>query len=1042
MPKQQRTSKRPSALRHRQWLVGVLLFGLFVQLFVPAGLLMADEVVEQPIVEQPIVEQPAPEPDVTVIATGDATASLDAASTVNDTVTTLEEPIEEPIEELPALSESLDEQTVDEYTPPQIQDGEAEEPTGTPSTTPDISSEPDAEELEDLSVQHEVPAPDGCIVDTSAAPLQTPTTSEDLFDTSLGNTDNSPSTEPVLIVENTNTAEVATDGCVQSETGDNQASDNAGDVVVSTGDATTDVVVDNQVNTNTLDPNLSALADTCQSPDGCLGDITVSNTSTATTTTTVQADAATGENQATDNAGDVEILTGDAQVDVNISNIVNTNVTGDGTLLAVDLTDQVIGDLDFSGGFSQGQDQGALASEHAQVRDVVVNNANDANVTNTLSVTANTGDNQANGNAGHALIVTGDANAQVNISNIVNTNIIGTGWQFSVLNVFGDWQGNLYLPAMQQALHQSTGQAVGVQVANANSAGVLNDISVLASSGENQAEGDGQSTIITGQAQAVTNVLNVLNSNIFSSHWDFVKINTFGAWQGQVYGLPQDAEYIETADGLLIWNGQTVGDALVVEDDETYQFSDGPSVIVQNQNDATVSNIVTVAATTGGNTASNNQGNGTISTGDATATVNVANYVNTNLVGDNWMYALVNVFGSWQGNLEFGRPDLWIEETHTLQFSPLGVGERVTYHFQYGNRGNAVAENVVISDNFAADILDLIDAAGGTVLPDGGMSWDIGTLTPDQTGEISYSLRLTSDHLPAGTYEVSNEVEIGTSQSDSNLSDNISGSMFTGVIGSANAGQFEAALGDGLPPSGPGGWQSANLEIIKTHNAPGLVEPGSTVSYTLVVKNLGDLSAYDTIVEDTMLDSQGAVVAQNQWPLDEVFGHEEITITYDVQIIADAPFGTYTNTARAEGWDDKLKRWVLASATTDIEVGQSQDALNPEPDIVLPVGPEEAEEANDDQSEQSDQGQPIAGGNVKTKITPGNLGSFDAGQADQLALPEVSPVGSVLGAAFEQARAGTNSIPQGVDIYVLFIWLTLLIAAYLYLAVRAAFLVL
>ncbi len=69
-----------------------------------------------------------------------------------------------------------------------------------------------------------------------------------------------------------------------------------------------------------------------------------------------------------------------------------------------------------------------------------VYNKNTANVSNSVSASANTGNNSIEGANGD--ISTGNASVWSNIFNLINTNITGNNWMFSIVNVMGEWKGD------------------------------------------------------------------------------------------------------------------------------------------------------------------------------------------------------------------------------------------------------------------------------------------------------------------------------------------------------------------------------------------------------------------------------------------------------------------------------------------------------------------------------------------------------------------------------------------------------------------------
>ena len=187
-------------------------------------------------------------------------------------------------------------------------------------------------------------------------------------------------------------------------------------------------------------------------------------------------DATTGENSASDNTGgNVDITTGDTDVQASILNIANTNlIGGNWWLVLVNNAGQWLGKIYGSPdgsviggsagtefGFNQNGELTAINTGNGAYSDnnIDVNQANSNSITqdnkaeinNNLNLSANTGNNSASRNTGgDAKITTGDANINANIINFINNNIIGSGKLFvTVINVFGNWFGD-FVPASQK----------------------------------------------------------------------------------------------------------------------------------------------------------------------------------------------------------------------------------------------------------------------------------------------------------------------------------------------------------------------------------------------------------------------------------------------------------------------------------------------------------------------------------------------------------------------------------------------------------------
>jgi hypothetical protein len=203
----------------------------------------------------------------------------------------------------------------------------------------------------------------------------------------------------------------------------------------------------------------------------------------ATIENTLVLDAQTGANDTSANTGgDSVIKTGSANIDTNVVNVANSNVTGNWWLVLVNEAGNWVGRL--FGGTGTENMAGSAGTEFsvAPSGEVTISNGsngsdsantaaiqsdtatqatqhNNAEVANTLSLTANTGSNASNYNTGgNTAIVTGDANIVANLVNFVNNNITGGGKLFvTVVNVFGSWVGDFIGPG-EKKQSQDTSQ--------------------------------------------------------------------------------------------------------------------------------------------------------------------------------------------------------------------------------------------------------------------------------------------------------------------------------------------------------------------------------------------------------------------------------------------------------------------------------------------------------------------------------------------------------------------------------------------------------
>ncbi|HVM58943.1 MAG TPA: peptidoglycan-binding domain-containing protein [Candidatus Paceibacterota bacterium] len=200
-------------------------------------------------------------------------------------------------------------------------------------------------------------------------------------------------------------------------------------------------------------------------------------------------------------------------------------------------------------------------------------------------------------------IATGDAAAESGSQNDVNTNVTSTD---------GD-----------------------ATVSADNAATTTSDTSATADTGDNAASGgSGDAFIGTGNAYASANALNVINTNIVDSAGLIRFSDLFGALGIDLRGL--DLSYFDTGT-------QT----------STCSFGGcaGGDLTVNTANAATTTNSVAVIARTGSNAASSTDGSAKIETGDAYASGNAVNLVNSNVIRSNYLLVGINDFGNLGGDI-------------------------------------------------------------------------------------------------------------------------------------------------------------------------------------------------------------------------------------------------------------------------------------------------------------------------------------------------------------------------------------------------------
>jgi hypothetical protein len=236
------------------------------------------------------------------------------------------------------------------------------------------------------------------------------------------------------------------------------------------------------------------------------------------------------------------------------------------------------------------------------VNNLIVNN--NAGLNNDVTVKANTGNNSANFNSGDGSINTGDANISLNVLNFVNSNFLATdGGLLAVVNVFGDWLGNLLLP---KNLVGNGSTVVTGSTEVDNNANIVNNLDLNANTGNNETSFNSENAAITtGDASAKINLSNIANKTLIGDVVYLAFVNVLGNWDGQDLTKTNLGSALSSA-------GNFVSDSY-----------------------AKINNNFHLFVNTGGNTASYNSGNGNITTGDANISANLVNLAISMLFPEN-----------------------------------------------------------------------------------------------------------------------------------------------------------------------------------------------------------------------------------------------------------------------------------------------------------------------------------------------------------------------------------------------------------------------
>jgi len=604
----------------------------------------------------------------------------------------------------------------------------------------------------------------------------------------------------------------------------------------------------------------------------------INATNTATSTNSATGTASTGSNTAS--TSNNTISTGDSIAYLDLVNVVNTNIVNSTGL--IDFIRDILGYQDFDlrdtffdifNGLNTAESTAPCLNSICDPTSLLIDLINQAQIDNNIHLTANSGQNTA---AGNGSISTGNAYASANIVNLANTNIIDSNYLLLVFNNFDDLSGSIVLPNSDffTSLFPQKNNNGGNFSLN-NSAEVTNSATTIADSGNNLTQGNGTSTIITGNSTATSYTENLINQNFLNSNNFSMLIRVHGSWSGDVFGLPEGMGWEDTGNGIRLFYNP--------------EGSSGQSSQsnINITNDAKINNNVQVFALTGDNQINDSKdGVGHIQTGNAHADSTIVNIANTNIIGSNWVNLIFNIYGNWSGNLAFGQPDLWLGLKAEVDESNLILsGSKISYTYTVFNRGDSTAKNVILENKFPKNSLTFNDEKIRITNSNNSNTWSIGDIGVGQTKEITVTAQLNADFGSRQRLPLPLSVSVTSDQPDANPNDN-KDSLILYV------GQNQSGPSSVIHP--------ASLMIEKSADKA-YAKAGDVVNYTIKLRNYAG-PIHDSVLFDVLKDKNGNVIFEEMWPLDTIKTSETITVTYSITITEGVLDDIFTNTAQLVGY--------------------------------------------------------------------------------------------------------------------------------------------
>jgi hypothetical protein len=623
--------------------------------------------------------------------------------------------------------------------------------------------------------------------------------------------------------------------------------------------------------------------------------------------------------------GTTTITTGDAVAMASILNIVNTNLTNStGSIILANVFDGHSGDVDLrtkTGQLSAGGGCTLLACNGIDGLTVKIHA--DAAINNIITVVATSGENIID-TAGNAIIHTGNTYAGLNLVNIANTTLVDSNYLLLSLNAFHTLNGDIVFPSLYDFFSNYSSSTVS-NVHTELVSDITNNVNVGANSGNNTTINTALGTIDTGDTHSSTGIFNNLNSSLLNDNSLLLLLKVSGNWHGELIGTPLGSSFTGSGSTRVL---ELHGNEILGSQQESASGSLGntlsPHTTDTNEkiigtSTAKISNIASVFSDSGNNKITD-ASTSRIETGNSYAGLNLINIANANVIGRNWILGIINIFGDFNGNIAFGRPELWLGEQVHAQNTQIGNGSTLTYTITVINKGDRDAVETKVSSHYDANHLVITDSSIPYVENKAGvLVFDLPSLTTNVVKEIIYHAII--QNTTPGTNIVNTSV-VTMSESD-NLSNNTDSTTITTSIPQASGGEYYPTITPILPPPTIPSKDTITISpldvsIERVTASTTIIGQGIQGNQLVIIRNTTGNTLSGIIFNDVVHDKNGKEVHMESFDVGDFLPHEEIRLTYTVSFGPEAEEGVYPIVSEVEYVRNKVVNKLLTMRSGSI----------------------------------------------------------------------------------------------------------------------------
>ncbi len=365
--------------------------------------------------------------------------------------------------------------------------------------------------------------------------------------------------------------------------------------------------------------------------------------------------------------------TGNASAVATIMNLLqsSTSLLGRGAaLFTTDIQGDVTGDLLIDPAALVQPATAALTD----LNNVTINSKQDGAIQNDINLSAASGNAGASDNRDVGNATTGTATAVANVLNLINSVVAANQSFLGVINIYGNFTGDILVPtdtlnALLAGNAASGGEVesaapasgVGNRSASTSDQQITNNVDLAALSG-NAVQSDNTHTgsATTGGALTKLTILNLTGHKVDAANSLLVFVNVLGTWVGVIMDAPTGttAAVLTGGDDGSNDNGDATADSQnMLVPSSGQQRSQYSPTDAQTESNNYITNNITARAVSGDAMVSSNTRSGDATSGNASASANIFNLINSQFSLSHWFGVLfINVFGAWHGNFGAAKP--------------------------------------------------------------------------------------------------------------------------------------------------------------------------------------------------------------------------------------------------------------------------------------------------------------------------------------------------------------------------------------------------